>query len=528
MALRFLFLLLLLLPTEAFAQTCPAGYTCSSLASNVAAATTATTPAATDYYYINQGGSDKKVLGTSLLYGPNNLSDLSSASTARTNLGLGSLATASSVTASQMLALNTGQIYVGASNLPTAVTPSGSCTISSAGVLACNLVGTALQSWTQQGNTTKLLTQGSGTVTTDDALEYDSNGNAIDAGGAAGILNQVNVWGTGSAGQNDQTICTLTPGASVTPSAAGCAEWTLTPNQNTTINGITNLPSSATSSFDGKLIVTQPSSGGPWCVDLLTGSTWYTAASGAQPVCATAAGAIDVMPITVLGGSSPKALLTNNGVSSFLPVANIVLQSNHQMTSSSNSVTLSGNTANDFMTVEVTGCPLSNCAAGTASGAPTISDNLGDTFVQCSNCFFTGATNSGVATDIFYAKNIVAGSPVITVTWPAGNGNFNNIAAQEWSAPAWFSQSDAGIGNTSSCSSCSSISIGTSTATTLNKELVISVTNGAGNPTASTGTLIDSTHNNIVQYQLSPVVTQITNTSTQPANSAASSIGAFK
>jgi len=58
----------------------------------IPAQSTATTPGATDYYPLVQGGATKKVAGTSLLYAPNNLSDLPSPSAARSNLLLGGFA----------------------------------------------------------------------------------------------------------------------------------------------------------------------------------------------------------------------------------------------------------------------------------------------------------------------------------------------------------------------------------------------------------------------------------------------------
>jgi hypothetical protein len=94
-------------------------------------------------------------LGFTPLRPSNNLSDIGSASTARTNLGLGALAILSTL------------------NLPTYAT----------GTLGAANGGTGLTAFTRSGNTTSFATT-NGTLTSGHCAKFDASGNIIDSGAA--------------------------------------------------------------------------------------------------------------------------------------------------------------------------------------------------------------------------------------------------------------------------------------------------------------------------------------------------------
>ena len=110
-------------------------------------------------------------LGFTPLNPANNLSDLTSATTARTNLGLGTAAVANTGTSGATLCLLNGTCTF--ATMPTFT----------AGQLPPASGGTGLSTFTRSGNTTDFATA-TGTLTPGHCVSIDSNGNFIDAGGA--------------------------------------------------------------------------------------------------------------------------------------------------------------------------------------------------------------------------------------------------------------------------------------------------------------------------------------------------------
>ena len=110
-------------------------------------------------------------LGFTPLSPANNLSELASAATARTNLGLGTAAVANTGTSGATLCLLNGACTF--ATMPTFT----------AGQLPPANGGTGLSAFTRSGNTTDFATA-TGTLTSGHCVSIDSNGNFIDAGGA--------------------------------------------------------------------------------------------------------------------------------------------------------------------------------------------------------------------------------------------------------------------------------------------------------------------------------------------------------
>lgn len=136
----------------------------------VPARSTAATPGSGDFYPLVQGGTTKKVAGNSLLYAPNNLSDLANSVIALSNLGL-----------------------------------------------------------TFSGNTKKLVTMGAGGNVTGHQLVFDGSGNAIDGGspGSGGTVTSITfsspltggtIATTGSVGLGNVPVANLNSGTGASSS----------------------------------------------------------------------------------------------------------------------------------------------------------------------------------------------------------------------------------------------------------------------------------------------------------------------
>ena len=116
-------------------------------------------------------------LGFTPLSPANNLSELTSAATARTNLGLGTAAVVNTGTSGATLCLLNGAcVWSGANTFATMPTFT-------AGQLPPANGGTGLSTFTRSGNTTDFATA-TGTLTSGHCVSIDASGNFIDAGGA--------------------------------------------------------------------------------------------------------------------------------------------------------------------------------------------------------------------------------------------------------------------------------------------------------------------------------------------------------
>ena len=178
------------------------------------------------------------------LVNTNNLSDVSSASTARTNLGLGTIATQAASNVSI-----TGGSVTGITDLAVADGGTGSSTASGARTNLGLVIGTDVQA-------------------------YDAN------------TAKINVVQSFSVAQRG-TITALTDGTTVTPDFAAANNFSLTIGGNRTLANPTNL----TAGQSGVIVITQDGTGSR---TLAYGSYWKFP-TGTAPTLTTTASAVDVL-----------------------------------------------------------------------------------------------------------------------------------------------------------------------------------------------------------------------------------------
>lgn len=380
-----------------------------------------------------------------------------------------------------------------------------------------------------------------GTYTAGDALISGSGAmsstDATDAGGAPGLTNAMNGWS-----QDQKTpVCTIAPGATVTPTGPSCKLWTITLNQNTKIYFPASAPCGTAANWTCQKAfqINQPIAGSSsYGVTFDAGSgNWYFPSAGAQPVLTNATNVSDFISCQGVSGSPGKLYCSNNGLNNFEPASVVTLDSNYNV----------GYTGNGSTTVTVS--PTSNSIAGRlrilipfacvnssctpqAATAATISASDSENCPQAQNAYFPGSPNNGVQGGIFYCSNIPGGTrPTFTANFSSGQMFYPGMFDIEFAPATWMTQSDAQLGNTSSSGNASNGSIGTQLATTLNGELTVAWCNGGGTPVfaaPATTIISDSSTHNVVAYFLAPVVSVQTLNFTQTAAAYGCAIAAFK